>query len=115
MKYKAHQVVQDFEQVHKTDYNETYAPMARLVTLRILLAHLQDYDIDQIAVVTTFLRPKIDTDNGTAAPEVYMGLPEGHFSDEADEFNANETQKHLCRLRKSLWTEASSPALEPQY
>jgi len=54
------------------DFNETYAPVSKITTLHYLLccATLEDWEIDQLNVVTAFLNPAIDK-------EVYMQLPEG--------------------------------------
>ena len=45
------------------DYNETFAPMASLATLQIVLAIVvkQDLEIDQSDVISAFLNGKVDT------------------------------------------------------
>jgi len=54
------------------DFDETYAPVSKMTTLRYLMcrAAQEDWEMDQVDVVTTCLNPAIDK-------EVYMQLPEG--------------------------------------
>jgi hypothetical protein len=72
IRHKARLVVRGYEQVSGIDYEETFAPVARLVSLRMLLALAarNDWEIEQMDVVTAFLNPDIDG-------EVYMELPDG--------------------------------------
>jgi len=53
-------------------FDETYAPVSKMTTLRYLMSRAaqEDWDMDQLDVVTAFLNPAIDK-------EVYMRLPEG--------------------------------------
>jgi len=62
-------VIKGFEQ---TDYGDTYAPVAKLVSFHILIALAAHYgwELDQIDVVTSFLNPPVDGN-------IYMDLPEG--------------------------------------
>ena len=79
-----------FQQVEGVDYDETYAPVLKLATFRMLMALLavKDYEIDQMDVVTAFLYPEIDK-------EVYMEQPEGFVEKKKDHM--------VCRLRKALY------------
>jgi len=88
IRYKTRPVIQGFEQQARIDYNETFAPVARLQSLRMMLAFtvIHDWEIDQMDVVTTFLNSKVDGD-------VYMALPQGIESGEPQ----------VCKLRKSLY------------
>lgn len=54
------------------DFDETFAPVAKLQSLRMLLAlaAIHDWEIDQMDVVTAFLNPEVDGD-------VYMATTEG--------------------------------------
>jgi ketosteroid isomerase-like protein len=73
-RYKARLVIKGYEQVPGVDFDETYAPVSKLATLRRMLSiaarHGIDYQIDHLDVVTAFLNPKIDS-------EVYMKPPKG--------------------------------------
>lgn len=86
-KYKARLVAMGFSQTQGFDYNETYAPVAKLTTLRILLsiAAQMDLKVHQMDVKGAFL-------NGDLSEEIFMELPEG--------FKKGNT---VCKLNKSLY------------
>ncbi|GJZ80053.1 zinc finger, CCHC-type containing protein [Tanacetum coccineum] len=71
-KFKARLVIQGFRQKEGIDYFDTYAPVARITTIRLLLALTAIYNlvIHQMDVKTTFL-------NGDLEEEVYMKQPKG--------------------------------------
>jgi len=71
-KYKARLVAKGYEQIYGIDYEETFAPVARLTSLRIVLAISAKlgFDIQQMDVETAFL-------NATLKEEVYISIPEG--------------------------------------
>ncbi|GJZ11457.1 zinc finger, CCHC-type containing protein [Tanacetum coccineum] len=71
-KFKARLVIQGFRQKEGIDYFDTYAPVARITTIRLLLALASIYNlvIHQMDVKTAFL-------NGDLDEEVYMKQPEG--------------------------------------
>ena len=73
-KYKARLVARGFTQQYGVDYDETYAPIARLASLRLILAIMsrQDWDIDVFDFHSTFLNGKLD-DNEI----IFMELPPG--------------------------------------
>jgi len=64
IRYKARLAIRCFEQQAGIDYDETFAPVAKLQSLRMMLslAAIYDWEIDQIYVVTAFLNPKVDGD-----------------------------------------------------
>ncbi|GJR99359.1 zinc finger, CCHC-type containing protein [Tanacetum coccineum] len=70
-KFKARLVAKGFTQREGLDYFDTYAPVARTTTIRILiaLASINKLIIHQMDVKTTFL-------NGELEEEVYMEQPE---------------------------------------
>jgi len=72
LRYKARLVIKGYEQVEGVDFEETYAPVSKLPTLRYLrsCAAQGGWEIDQLDVITAFPNPAIDKD-------VYMQLPEG--------------------------------------
>lgn len=86
--YKARLVARGFTQRYGFDYAETYSPVAKLDTLRAVLAvaNHEKMAVHQMDVKTAFL-------NGTIAEEIYMVQPEGF-----------EKGKGLvCRLNRSLY------------
>jgi len=72
-RYKARLVIKGYEQKEGIDYDETYAPVSKMATFRLILALAAQYgwDVDHMDVVTAFLNPKIDRDN------IYMEMPLG--------------------------------------
>ena len=56
-KYKARLVAKGFKQKYGIDYTETFAPVVKYVTLRIViaLAKFFGWPVDQLDVVTAFL------------------------------------------------------------
>ncbi|GJR97445.1 zinc finger, CCHC-type containing protein [Tanacetum coccineum] len=89
-KFKAGLVIQGFRQKEGIDYFDTYAPVARITTIRLLLALVAIHNlvIYQMDVKTTFL-------NGDLDEEVYMKQPEG--------FVMPGNEHKVCNLVKSLY------------
>ena len=85
---KARLVAKGFRQ-KRVDYFDTYAPVARITSIRVLfaLASIHDLYIHQMDIKTTFL-------NGDLDEEVYMEQPEG--------FVLPGNEKKVCKLVKSL-------------
>ena len=73
-KYKVHLVARSFTQQYGVNYYETYALVARLTSLRLILAITahHDWDIDVFDFHSAFLNSKLD-DNEV----IYMELPPG--------------------------------------
>ncbi len=95
-RYKARLVAQGFTQVKGADYDETFSPVARLESLRTLVAVSvkKGLQLHQVDITTAFL-------NGVLQEEVYVSQPEGFVS---------EGQEHLeCRLKRSLYGLKQSP------
>ena len=78
-RFKARLVARGFTQVYGTDYLDTYAPVTRLETIRLLfaLAAEKDWEIRQIDVKTAYLNGKLDEEIFMEPPEGYP-VPEGH-------------------------------------
>ncbi|GJU59852.1 zinc finger, CCHC-type containing protein [Tanacetum coccineum] len=71
-KFKARLVIQGFKQKSGIDYFDTYAPVAHISTIRLLIVmtSIHNLVIHQMDVKTTFL-------NGDLDEEVYMNQPQG--------------------------------------
>ncbi|GJW84869.1 zinc finger, CCHC-type containing protein [Tanacetum coccineum] len=95
-KFKARLVIQGFKQKSGIDYFDTYAPVARISTIRLLiaLASIHSLIIHQMDVKTTFL-------NGELEEEVYMNQPLGFI------LPGNENK--VCKLVKSLYGLKQAP------
>ena len=72
IKHKARLVIRRFKDKNTYDLKDTYAPVSRLVLIRVVLAIINKYNIDvcQMDVKTALLNGKIDD-------EIYMEIPEG--------------------------------------
>ena len=94
-KYKARLVAKGFSQVFGMDYTETFAPIAKLNTVRILmsLAANLDWPLHQLDVKNDFL-------NGDPKEEVYMRMPPAF---------PGTNGKQVCKLKKSLYGLKQSP------
>ena len=96
LKAKARLVINGYEQVV---YGETFAPVARLTSLRMLtaLAAKNGYHADHMDVIGAFLNPGIDE------PE-YMYLPESieWLDSTVVEKNTGDNSVVVCRLLKAL-------------
>ncbi|GJZ22087.1 retrovirus-related pol polyprotein from transposon TNT 1-94 [Tanacetum coccineum] len=93
---KARLVAQGYNQQERIDYDETYAPVARLESIRILLAYAcaLDFRLFQMNVKSAFL-------NGFINAEVYVAQPLG-FIDFAK-------PNHVYKLKKALYGLKQAP------
>ena len=89
-RYKARFVIKGYSQVFGLDYTETYAPVAKNYSLRLILAiaAAKNLEMIQLDVKTAFLY-------GTLDEEIYMKQPEG--------FVIPGKEKEVCRLIKSIY------------
>ena len=87
-KYKARLVARGFTQVQGIDYSETFSPVVKLNSIKVLLALATQYNLEihQLDVKTTFLNGYIDED-------IYMSLPERVIA----------PSNMVCKLIKSLY------------
>lgn len=93
-RYKARLVARGFSQIYGVDYNETYAPVANMTSIRLLLAYaaVEKLEIAFFDVKTAFLYGNLDE-------TIYMEQPEG-FEVEEDK---------VCLLKKSLYGLKQAP------
>ncbi|GJX79627.1 retrovirus-related pol polyprotein from transposon TNT 1-94 [Tanacetum coccineum] len=93
---KARLVAQGYNQQEGIDYDETYAPVARLESIRILLAYAcaLDFKLFQMDVKSVFL-------NGFINEEVYVAQPPG--------FIDFEKPDHVYKLKKDLYGIKQAP------
>ena len=89
-RHKARLVAKGFNQRERINYTETFSPVSKKYSLRIIMALVAhfDFDLHQMDVKTTFL-------NGNLEEEVYMKQPEGLSSSEGEHL--------VCKLKKSIY------------
>ena len=89
-RYKARLVAKGYTQKDGIDYKETFSPVSRKDSLRIVMALVAHFDLElhQMDVKTAFL-------NGDLEEEVYMDQPLG--------FETTSEGNLVCRLKKSIY------------
>nr|GEU77466.1 zinc finger, CCHC-type [Tanacetum cinerariifolium] len=95
-KFKARLVIQGFKQKSGIDYFDTYAPVARISTIRLLIAmaSIHNLIIHQMDMKTAFLNKELEE-------EFYMNQPLGFI------MPGNENK--VCKLIKSLYGLKQAP------
>lgn len=93
-RYKARLMAKGFNQKEGIDYFETYSPVAKLVTVKILLAiaAIKKWNLVQLDVNNAFL-------NGALHEEVFIDIPPG--LDVYQYFKSSSTL--FCKLNKSIY------------
>ncbi|KAL1187713.1 Retrovirus-related Pol polyprotein from transposon RE1 [Cardamine amara subsp. amara] len=95
-KLRARLVAQGFDQEEGIDYLETYSPVVRSATVRLVLhlATIMKWEIKQMDVKNAFL-------HGDLTEKVYMRQPAG--------FVDKDRPDYVCHLQKSLYGLKQSP------
>ena len=93
-RYKARLVARGFQQTQGRDYDETFAPVAHMTTVRTLIAVVasSSWTISQMDVKNAFL-------HGDLHEEVYMHPPPG----------VDAPSGYVCRLRRALYGLKQAP------
>ncbi len=95
-RYKARLVTKGYAQTYGIDYEETYSPVAKMTTVRaiIAMATAKRWSLHQMNVNNAFL-------HGDLQEEVYMEQPPGYV---------DQTHRSLiCRLKKALYGLKQAP------
>ncbi|GJT38372.1 putative RNA-directed DNA polymerase [Tanacetum coccineum] len=88
--YKARLVAKGYTQTHGIGYEETFSPVAKIKSIRIMLAiaAFHDYEIWKMDVKTAFL-------NGKLTEDVFMAQLEG--------FENAKYPTRVCKLQKAIY------------
>lgn len=103
-KYKARLVILGYKQKYGIDYVETFAPVAKMATVRAMLAvaAIKDWHVHQLDVSNAFL-------NGDLEETVYMMMPQGYngigcrISTTGDITEKATTSALVCKLKKAIY------------
>ena len=95
-RFKGRLVAKGYAQQYGIDYEETFSPVVRFSSIRLLLAYAVQNEmlIHQMDVVTAFL-------NGKLEEEIYMDQPDGYIKPGKENL--------VCKLQKSLYGLKQSP------
>lgn len=87
-RYKARLVVRGFAQKDNFDYDNLYSPVAKMTTIRTLLAIANQFsfELEQMDVKTAFL-------NGRLLEDIYIHIPKG----------IEQSKEQIYKLNKSLY------------
>eukprot|EP00253_Pinus_taeda_P023541 PITA_23541 len=84
-RYKARLVAKDFQQVHGVDYDETFAPVAKMdsIWLALSIAAARGWEVHHMDVKNAFL-------HGDFEEEIYMEQPPGYMQNSSMRFSMTD-------------------------
>ena len=102
VRYKAWLIVMEYFQMTGVDFNETFAPVTKFITIRCILALgvALNWEIHQMDVKMAFLNELLEV-------ELYMDQPEGFVQKGKENF--------VCELKKTLYRLKQSQGVIPPY
>jgi hypothetical protein len=94
-RHKAQLVAKGFSQVERIDYNETFAPVEKMNSIRLVLALAasHEWEVHQMDVKSIFL-------HGDLQEKIYMEQPPGYIQNDSS---------LVCHLKKSLYCLKQAP------
>lgn len=101
-RFKARLCARGFQQKEGIDFKETFSPVIRYDSLRVLLAIIaaKNLEVMQFDVQTAFLYGELEE-------TIFMAIPEGLKMKE-------DPRNVACKLERSLWAKTDSKMLEPE-
>lgn len=89
-RYKAHLVAKGFKQRYGIDYEDTFSPVMKAATIRLILsiAVSKGWSLRQLDIQNAFL-------HGILEEEVYMSQPPGYVD--------KDHPSYVCKLDKALY------------
>jgi hypothetical protein len=99
VRFKARLVARGFTQEKGVDFEETYSPVLKYKTLRVILAIVAQYryQLEVMDVQTAYLHASLKE-------TVYMAQPEGYEQQQSVNSGGHESSRPLvCLLRKALY------------
>lgn len=91
---KSRLVAKGYTQQEGIDYNDTFSPVAKLVTVKLIfsLAAKINWFLRQLDISNAFL-------NGDIDEEIYMKVPPGYAEIQGEEISSTA----VCKLHKSIY------------
>lgn len=102
-RYKARLVAKGFTQTEGLDYFETFAPVAKMTIVRVLIAIVasQGWTLGQLDITNAFL-------HGDLHEEAYMQIPLG-FHNTCSQQSSSSPTPMVCKLLNSLYGLKQAP------